>query len=166
MVVKTFEDGSIVEFSEGSFDNWCIYLTTPIREKHAPLDKDYFTVLRGFGRVYGNEVVMNDFISIYDSTTFDIDNSVLDRITEMSKKYSGVKSSGETHANVADKIFTILYMGMIAEENKAGTVLGKRIKRLGVHQVLLENISPRIAANFSRGMRAKEIIGECIKRKF
>lgn len=55
---------------------------------------------------------------------------------------------------------------MIAEENKAGTVLGKRIKRLGVHQVLLENISPRIAANFSRGMRAKEIIGECIKRKF
>ena len=43
-------------------------------------------------------------------------------------------------------------MGMITEENKRNTRLGKRIKRLGMHQVLIEEIQPAIAVNFSRVM--------------
>ena len=49
-------------------------------------------------------------------------------------------------------IFSILYMAMIAEERKAGTRLGKRIKRLGIHKLLIENIPVREAANFMRGI--------------
>jgi len=39
---------------------------------------------------------------------------------------------------------------MVAEENRENAKLKKRIKRLGIHQVLIEGISPEIAANFSR----------------
>lgn len=35
---------------------------------------------------------------------------------------------------------------MVAEENKLGTKLGKRIKRLGIHQVLYDRYSPAAAA--------------------
>ena len=52
-------------------------------------------------------------------------------------------------------------MAMVAEERKAGTRLGKRIKRLGVHQLLMEHKSPYDSANFTRGMDWKEIAGLC-----
>ena len=57
-------------------------------------------------------------------------------------------------------------MAMIAEENKANTKLGKKIKRLGVHQILIENITPNISANYSKGMKWREIEKECKERGF
>jgi hypothetical protein len=55
---------------------------------------------------------------------------------------------------------------MIAEENKENTKLGKRIKRLGMYQTLVEKLDPFLAANFSRGMKWQEIDEECHKRGF
>jgi hypothetical protein len=55
---------------------------------------------------------------------------------------------------------------MVAEENKTNTKLGKKIKRLGVHQILIENMKPEIAANFSKGMKWQEISNECKIRGF
>ena len=65
-----------------------------------------------------------------------------------------------------DMLFTILYMGMIAEERKANTRLGKRIKRLGVHMLLLEGREVDDAANCMRGMNWREIDALCKARKF
>lgn len=42
----------------------------------------------------------------------------------------------------------VLYAGMIAEENKENAVLGKRIKRLGMHQVLPDEMPPETASVF------------------
>lgn len=55
---------------------------------------------------------------------------------------------------------------MIAEERKAGTRLGKRIKRLGIHMLLIENIPVREAANFMRGMGWRDIARLCEERGF
>lgn len=63
-------------------------------------------------------------------------------------------------------LFTILYAGMVAEENKVNTKLGKRIKRLGMYQISLEDMSAQQAANYSRGMSWREIARECANRGF
>jgi len=55
---------------------------------------------------------------------------------------------------------------MVAEENKINTKLGKKIKRLGIHQILIEDINPNVAANFSKGMNWKKIETECKLRNF
>ena len=55
---------------------------------------------------------------------------------------------------------------MVAEENKQFTKLGKRIKRLGIHQILQENLDVAKAAQYSRGMKWREIHDECIERGF
>ncbi len=54
----------------------------------------------------------------------------------------------------------------IAEERKAGTRLGKRIKRLGIHMLLIENTPVQEAANFMRGMRWRDIARLCEERGF
>lgn len=64
------------------------------------------------------------------------------------------------------KTLTTMYMGMIAEENKRFTRLGKRIKRLGTHMLLLEGLGVDDAANFMRGMGWRDIDGMCRERGF
>ena len=49
-----------------------------------------------------------------------------------------------------DIIFSVLYMAMIAEEQRKYTRLGKRIKRLGIHMLLLENCSVIFCPFFTR----------------
>ena len=51
----------------------------------------------------------------------------------------------------------VLYAGMIAEENKKNAILKKRIKRLGMYQVLIEQMPPEQAAVFSKGKKWKEL---------
>jgi hypothetical protein len=61
---------------------------------------------------------------------------------------------------------TFLYAGMVAEENKEGAILRKRIKRLGVHQLLIEERQAIYAENFSRSKPWREIAVECDVRGF
>ena len=63
-------------------------------------------------------------------------------------------------------MLSILYVGMIAEENKRRAMLRKRVKRLGVYQLLIENVAPEEAATFSRGKPWNVIDFECTVRQF
>ena len=62
--------------------------------------------------------------------------------------------------------YSVLYMAMVSEENYRNTKLGKRLKRLGVHQFLIEGMPVVDAANWSRGKRWREIAAECEKFGF
>jgi hypothetical protein len=149
-IIKIVRGKNLVEFDRGSFDEWCVFLSRPGTVRYAPKDTEYFTILKNMGNHFGHAKIYNDFISYYNQTTKDIDNTILDLITTLSNDY-------ENEAEEMDTWFTVIYAGMIAEENKANTKLKKRIKRLGMHQVLLENFDPELAANFSKGKNWPEL---------
>lgn len=157
--VTTFSDGSKLEYDNGSFDNWCVYLTRPNISKYAPKDSQYFQRLTIYGAKYGYDSLYDDYVDIYNLTTKKIEEAVLQKIKEIATKY------GEDALNVAID-FTIIYMGMIAEENKDFTKLGKRIKRLGVYQVLKERMHYNEAANFSKGKKWRELNEICLSKGF
>lgn len=145
-LIQIFPDNSKLIFDRGKFDDWCVYLVDNNEARMTPLDKDYFSYLVYLSSKYGNLKVYKDFADIYKVTTDSINNQSLNNICDISKTY-----------NVEDsltvwKVLTILYAAMIAEENKVETVLRKRIKALGVHQVLFENMSPDEAAQFSKNV--------------
>ncbi len=50
---------------------------------------------------------------------------------------------------------------MVAEENKRNAVVKKYIKRLGVHQVLIEGVHLKIASVYSKGKKCLELKLEC-----
>lgn len=105
---KNFEDGSHLEYDRGVFDSWCVYLVQNDGARRPPLDVDYFNQLKELGVTYGNHRVYEDFVSIYDVTTRDINGAVLDRITLLANAYE--------NSIEVDKLFTTLYMAMVAEE--------------------------------------------------
>ena len=158
-IVTQFSDGSYLEYDRGSFDDWCVYLSRPNVPRYAPKDYQYFKRLREYSLTHGAKKLYDDFVRIYDKTTKVRSNDVFDYIKEIAKDY------GDDETNVAID-FSIMYMGMIAEENKRGTKLGKRIKRLGVHQVLIDEIDCNDAANFSKGKGWRDIDAICKSKGF
>ena len=158
-IIKRFSDGAFLESAQGSFDEWCVYITNAQGERRPPYDRDYFGFLKKISTVFGVEKIYSDFVSIYERTEDEIVEATLEHIEAIAETY-GTKSLQ------MEKIFTILYMAMIAEENKRNTKLGKRIKRLGMHVLLLENQSVEYAANFMRGKGWREIDGLCRERGF
>ena len=157
-LLKQFSDGSRVEFGFGSFDEWCVFVTRPPAPRQAPRDTDYFAELKilhtRFPRLHC------DFVQVFERTGRAVDATALEHITELAAHYPAAERLQ------IDLLLTTLYAAMIAEESRAHAPLGKRIKRLGVHQVLVENVPVAVAANFSRGKPWRELAAECERRGF
>lgn len=149
-LIKSITDGSLVEYDKGSFDDWCVYLTRKNEPRFAPKDILYFTELNKLGDKYGHKRIYNDFVKIYNDTNTDINSKLLHEITEIASTYN-------VDSITIDIWFTIIYAGMVAEENKKHAILKKRIKRLGMYQLLIERKSPEYAANYSKGKQWREL---------
>lgn len=159
MIIKVFSDKSKLEYDKGSFDDWCVYYTNAAGIRKPPKDTDYFEFLLNLANKYTIEKVYSDYVQVYNWTGKQLSQGVLDSIRSLSATYGD-------DALAVDVVFTILYMAMIAEERKAYTKLGKRIKRLGIHALLKEGVSVDKAANFMRGMGWREIDKLCRERGF
>lgn len=155
----TAKDGSTLEFDRGSFDDWCVWETHPDGRRFAPRDVDYFGTLLMFAEKFGANQVYSDFVAIYDVA----ESHVTDRSQETVKicaiKYQPLDG-------LVEKTFMVLLMSMVAENQKRNTRLGKRIKRLGVQDLLFGSRNVTHAANFMKGMRWQQIDALCRKLGF
>lgn len=149
-LIKKITDGSIVEFDKGTFDHWCVYLKRENEPRFAPKDILYFTELNKYGHTYGHKRIYDDFVKIYNHTNSVVSNDTLNMITEIANTY------GADNINI-EIWFTVIYGGMIAEENKENAILKKRVKRLGLHQLLIERELPGYATNYSKGKKWREL---------
>jgi hypothetical protein len=160
-ILKTFRDSLTLIYDQGKFDQYCIFLISPTGYKHAPLDVEYFTDLKKLADCFGANYVYQDFCNIYQATTPIAEAEIFQHITYISQ----MRYAGESLP--ADKVFSILYAAMVAEENKAHAILKKRIKRLGIHQLLfVEGFTPEKAAQFSKGLKWEEIAAICNRYGF
>ena len=157
--IKTFHDGSHLDYGRGGFDDWCVYYTDRYGTWHAPLDKEYFKDLKDLGEKYGNERIYGDFLKVYERTGTEVNPAVLNMIDSIASAYG--RSSLKFNVDL-----TTLYMGMIAENNKDRAILKKKIKRLGVHCVLMEGMDYIKAASFMRGTYWRVLDRMCRERGF
>ena len=158
-IIKNFGNGYYLEYDRGSFDDWCVYFTQPNGKRNPPKDIDYFSDLKEIAAKYGTECIYQDYVRVYDMTGKQPENRVLVEISAIAKQYA-------SDSLKVDIILSILYLAMIAEENKRYSRLGKRIKRLGVFLLLMEDQSVHCSANFMRGMKWQEIDKLCKERGF
>jgi hypothetical protein len=156
-VIKRLKNGRSVYFKYGTFDKWCVVVGDDYK-KSAPYDVDYFTYFQDLSKTYEEDKIYNDFITIYENTTKEITESTRKIIEDISLTYR------DEDVLMVEENFTVIYGGMIAEMNKENTMLGKRVKHLGVFQILKENLDPTYVANFSKGKSWTEL-DEIMKQK-
>jgi|LZCG01.1.fsa_nt_gb hypothetical protein len=138
-----------ISYAQGKFDRFCVFVTES-GKRYAPSDKEYFIRFSQLAKDFDAEKIYDDFVRIYDMTSNKIQESVFVQIRKLAKTY--VPREKEMM-----KWFSVLYAGMVAEENKQYTRLGKRIKRLGMYQVLILKRPPLHAANYSRNRKWFEL---------
>ena len=158
-VIRRFPNGEALEYDKGAFDSWCVYLIHPTEAPKPLTDMECFSELKQYADSYGNDRVYDDFVSVYEITDKQPEDSALERITQIASSYG----KDSLHMDI---LFSILYMTMISEEQKQYTKLGKRIKRLGVHALLKENKTASEAAEFMKGMNWRDIDNLCKERGF
>jgi hypothetical protein len=157
-LITKFSNGSYLEYAKGRFDNWCIYSVSD-HARHAIKDLEVFNQIINCTKSVDSKNLYGDFIDIYSKTTADFNPTVIKQIKNISLKYSGCRGDIEY-------ILSFLYAGMVAEENKYRAILKKRIKRLALHQLLIEGVPAFITANYSRGKNWKLLDQECKQRGF
>ena len=153
--IAKFPQGKI-SFATGRFDDWAVFVEVKDWPQW-PKDEWYFKKLKKFALFLGDEVY-NDFVSLFEMTTASVESSVIEHIRGIAKKYPTPWE--------AEGIYYILYGGMIAEENKENAILKKRMKMLGVHQLLKEGYTSAQAAAFSWGKPWYELDALCEERGF
>ena len=107
-----------------------------------------FSIFVNLGAEFTNSRVYYDFVSIYDRVAEEVEEDTLQYIAKIAKTYPS-----PTDRDVF-LYFVVIYAGMIAERNKRNTILKHRIKRLAMHQILVDGMSVSEAANFSKRKRA------------
>ena len=155
---RTFADGSSIGFGRGKIDKFCVFVKdkTGVR---APLDIEYFQFIHDLAAEYGTLAVYNAFKRIYDVADKELLPEAGSAIDQASERFS--------ESNLKPRFyFSILYLCMVAEQNYPNTRLGKRLKRLGIYQILFEGMAVPEAANWSRGKSWRVIAAECEKRGF
>lgn len=150
-LIKQLQNNRSIVFDNGKFDSFCVYIVEANGIRSAPFDQTYFSGLKSISTKYPNHKVYNDFISIYSITIKEIEEKALLKIDEIVSTYNNEDKP------IIEQWFTVLYAGMIAEENKQRTKLGKRVKMLGMHQVLILNMPAEEAAKFSYGKKWEEL---------
>ncbi|WP_291856820.1 hypothetical protein [Marinilabilia sp.] len=150
-LVKQLKNQRKVIFDRGKFDEWCVWVVEPDGIKVAPRDEEYFSDLYKISKTYAPYKVYNDFLEVFNRTTNTIEENVLSLIDSITSTYL------HGDQKLVEQWFTVVYAGMVAEENKEHAVLKKRVKRLGVYQVLILGMSAAKAASFSKGKPWREL---------
>ena len=156
--VKVNEDTRVL-FGKGRIDDWCVYIERE-GKRRAPKDTEYFQYLHLLSTKVGVQKVYTEFCEMWARVTNVPESSMHTLIDELI-------STHPAEFQMESKLwYSVLYMAMVSEENYRNTKLGKRLKRLGVHQFLIEGMPVVDAANWSRGKRWREIAAECEKFGF
>lgn len=134
--------GYEIFFSSGKFDEWCVYIDKNEYNNNIPLDKDYFEWILNLTKKYGVKQVYNDFLIVYDSADEKFNEKTCSSIChEIDKHYD----EDTTHW------WIIFYMTMVAECKKKNSILKKRIKHLGVYNILFDKYEIDYVTKYMRG---------------
>lgn len=161
-IVKKFSDGLGLKFGKGNSDEWCVYYVQPDGTTTAPKNESYFLDLKNLSYRYNPDRIYSDFVKVYDLTKKEVDGRVFDEISRIAEGYN----RNRRDPLEVEKLFSVLSMSMTAEENMKDTMLGKRVKRMGVYALLKEGSTHFRAAHFMEDMRWYEIDELCRERGF
>lgn len=137
-----------ISYTKGAFDKYCVIINGRGFQMYAPTDKEYFQWIKALAHTYGVTQVYNDFCEIYDIVEQDLyRDKAMSLIIDI-----------DTHYNEDTVLWWIVfYMTMVAEENKEKAILGKRIKKLGVYNILIDEYKIDDVVQYMKGMRWQQL---------
>lgn len=137
-----------IYFDWGKFDEYCVYHIDNQGKKTIPKDEHYFKWIKDLADKYDRDKVYNDFLQVYNfaSENFDGVNALT-----LAKKIDDKYEEDTTHW------WIIFYMTMVAECKKKNAILKKRIKHLGIYNLLFDNYDIAYIVSYMKGKNWREL---------
>lgn len=143
MVCIDTDNGFHLEFGKGNFDDYCVYVSKSNVKLHWLKDEEYFRWLNRLSKKYSVELVYEDFKYVYDNVYTGVSSETANYVVRV------VDSHYREHTQ---QWWGIYFMTMLAEEYKENSILGKRIKHLGVYNFLFDKYPISYIVKYMRGM--------------
>lgn len=149
-------------FDTGNIDDWCVHCLKPDGKMWFAYDREYLSWIRKMAKFYGTDKVYDDFVKVYDSVKYDFNmGDAYDIIHEVSGHYNGN----------TEHYWTYFWMTMVAEERKENAIVGKRIKRLAVYNLLFDKYKLSYVLTYmdtrrNKGMNWRILDELCYERGF
>lgn len=160
-LITAFDDSTYLCFTRGAFDSWRVtFLDSEGKQLYSPKDTaffDYFLSLTEYGNT--EQEIFNIIKKMSKKIVKDMDTE-FDHLKEEIYNYAVELNIPESEQLRFEKAMMSILAAMLSEEQKAFTRLGKKLKLLGLHQVLIGKMEPREAASWSRGKPWRDILGE------
>lgn len=119
-------------FDRGRFDEWCVHCQKPDGSMWFAYDREYLSWIRNMAKFHGVDKVYNDFVTVYNSVDYYFDmKEGYETVCEVASHYKSKEST--------EHWWTYFWMAMVAEERKENAIVGKRIKRLAVYNLLFDD---------------------------
>ena len=153
--------GQFLFFGKGNFDDWTPYVGAVAQDGSLvcayPSDKYYFELVAILANGHGADKVYDDIRHVFEHCGTAPDDRLIRSIFNISLTY------GVNH-ELAYNMLMHMYFGMISEENKPGTFLGKTLKMNGAYSFLRAGRPFDAAADACRGRGWQDIQAECVSR--
>ena len=168
-------DNLCIFFARGKIDNWCAYIAQKDIDGrwhlYAPKDKFYFERVYYVAymqskaypkrKISAYQKLYNEILHIAEimfSNPTKVDDTICAEIDRIANRYGDEEESYRSMLRLA--LYEIYY-GMIAEENKENTILGRKIKMLGLYDMLIEQKVIDVACDCNRKQPVGVIHNEC-----
>ncbi|WP_010664768.1 DUF7004 family protein [Marinilabilia salmonicolor] len=150
-LVKNLKNNRKVVYDQGAFDNRNVWIVEADGTRKVLRDEEYLTDLYKISKTYAPQKLYNDFVEIYERTSYNISTSVLSLIDSITGSYL------HGDQKIVEQWFSVIYAELIAGENEKAAILKKRTIRLALYQVLILGMPAAKAVNFSKGKHASEL---------
>ena len=137
-----------IYFDKGNFDDYCVFINCPHHFRYAPTDKKYFQWILDLSNKYGVQQVWDDFNKIYNIVEYDINEKLAEKV---------INDIDIHYEEDTVMWWIVFYMTMIAEQKKENAILKKRIKRLGVYNILFDNYNIEYVISYMRNKNWREL---------
>lgn len=148
MVTIDTDNGFHLEFGKGNFDDYCVYVMKKNVNYRWLRDEEYFHWIKKLSKKYGVERVYNDFKFVYDNVWIGVSSEIANNVVRLVDK---------NYKEHTQQWWSIFFMTMLAEEFKENAILGKRIKHLGVYNVLIDEWGVKRVVTYMRGKSWEEL---------
>lgn len=150
-LVKNLKNNRRVIYDQGTVDNRNVWIVEADGTKKMPREEEYLTDLYKISKTYAPHKLYDDFVEIYERTSYNISTSVLSLIDSITGSYL------HGDQRLVEQWLTVIYAELIAGENEKNAILKKRKIRLALYQVLISGMPAAKAASFSKGKHSSEL---------
>lgn len=160
-LIIPFQDSTFLAYTRGQFDNWRVtFMTKEGKAMESPRDTYFFDYYLSLAtpqvstkKIFNALKHLSRHIRKDSPTEFEY---LREEVVSVANQ---LLIPSEHHLRF-EKATMSLLAAMLSEEKKKFTKLGKKLKILGLYQVLVQGMAPEKAANWSRGKAWKDILKE------